>query len=69
MLQFIREHPDILSKILKHISSSPIAEILLKLISISDREEANGIIEVYNYKIIKIFVRVNDSLIYIYHFI
>jgi len=45
MLQFIREHPDILSKILKHISSSPIAEILLKLISISDREEANGIIE------------------------
>lgn len=46
MLQFIREHPDILSKILKHISSSPIAEILLKLISISDREEANGIIEV-----------------------
>ncbi|ORX53291.1 SAPS-domain-containing protein [Piromyces finnis] len=45
MLQFIRGHPDILSKILKHISSSPIAEILLKLISISDREEANGIIE------------------------
>jgi len=45
MLQFIRDHPDILSKILKHISSSPIAEILLKLISISDREEASGIIE------------------------
>lgn len=45
MLQFIRDHPEILSKILKHISSSPIAEILLKLISVSDREEANGIIE------------------------
>ena len=47
MLQFIRDHQDILPKILKHISSSPIAEILLKLISISDREEASGIIEVY----------------------
>lgn len=45
MLQFIRDQPQILSKILKHISSSPIAEILLKLISINDREEANGIIE------------------------
>lgn len=45
MIQFIHENPTILSKILKHISSSPIAEILLKLISVSDREEASGVIE------------------------
>ncbi len=61
MLQFIRDHPDILSKILKHISSSPIAEILLKLISISDREEASGIIEVY-IKVILNLICVNFNL-------
>jgi len=45
MLQFIRDHPYIISKIIKHISSSPIADILIQLIKISECEEANGIIE------------------------
>ncbi len=45
MVSFIKAQPNIVQKILTHISSSPISDLLLKLISIEDIPEGAGIVE------------------------
>lgn len=45
MVSFIKSQPNTIQKILTHISSSPISDLLLKLISIEDIPEGAGIVE------------------------
>lgn len=46
MIAFIRGEPDVVKKLLTHIGSSAIADLLLKLISMEEVPEGAGIVEV-----------------------
>lgn len=46
MIEFIKQQPDVIPKILNHIGTSAVSDLLLKLISIDGlMPEAHGIIE------------------------
>ena len=46
MIPFIQSIPDIVTKLLKHIETSAIMDLLLKLISMEKAEHGEGIVDV-----------------------
>jgi SIT4 phosphatase-associated protein len=47
MIPFIQSIPDIVPKLLRHIETSAIMDLLLKIISMEKSEPGAGIVEVY----------------------
>jgi hypothetical protein len=49
MIPFIQSIPDIVPKLLRHIETSAIMDLLLKIISMEKSEPGAGIVEVYTF--------------------
>ncbi|KAJ3223481.1 hypothetical protein HK099_001064 [Clydaea vesicula] len=45
MIAYIKTQPNIISKLLKHISNSPITDLILKLIALEESPQAAGVID------------------------
>jgi len=46
MLNFIKAQPQVVSKLLLHMSTSPIMDLLLKIISMEETQEGKGTVQV-----------------------
>jgi SIT4-associating protein SAP185/190 len=52
MIPFIKSIPNIVPKLLRHIDTSAIMDLLLKIISMEKTEPGSGIVEAHNLIII-----------------
>jgi len=48
MLDFIKAQPDVVPKLLLHMSTSSIMDLLLKIISMEEAPEGRGTVEVHS---------------------
>jgi hypothetical protein len=49
MAQFVKSQPELMVHVLKHIGNSSVAELLLKIISVEEVPEGQGIVAVRVY--------------------
>lgn len=47
MLQFIKSQPEVVPKLLLHMSTSAIMDLLLKIISMEEAQEGKGTVQVW----------------------
>lgn len=68
MLEFIESRPENLNKILNHLDSSAIMDLLLTLVRMEELPEGKGIVQVCRLSIANGMILSNNLTLYVYSF-